>query len=74
MGFLVNVFCYLFVALVGVWVGWQARKNNTTTQGTLVIVRDAVDGETYTGLYMSESLMNGLKTGDYVWLKIEVRQ
>ena len=74
MGFFVNVLCYLFVALVGVWVGWQARKNNTTTQGKLVIVRDEVDGETYTGLYMSESLMNGLKTGDYVRLKIEVRQ
>lgn len=74
MGFIVNALSFLFVALVGVWVGWQLRKDNTNTHGKLLIVKDEVDGEIYTGLYMSESLMNSLKTGDYVYLKIEVRQ
>ena len=74
MDFFITILCFLLAAAVGVWVGRQTKKDKTETQGKLVIVRDQTDGEIYTGLYMSQSLMDSLKTDDHIQLEIEVRQ
>ena len=73
MDFFITILCFLLTAAVGVWFGRQSKKD-VETQGKLVIVRDQTDGETYTAIYMSQALMDSLKTGDHIQLEIEVRQ
>ena len=74
MDFFITILCFLLTAAVGIWVGRLTKTDKTETQGKLVIVRDQTDGETYTAIYMSQSLMDSLKTDDHIQLEIEVRQ
>lgn len=74
MSFVINALCFIFVAFIGVWAGYQIRKDQEQTQGKLVIVRDNIDGETYTALAMGHVVMDSLQDGDRIYLDVEVRQ
>lgn len=71
--------CFIFVAAIGVWLGHDLTKRSMNNQldepkGTIVILRDEVDGERYIALAMAPYLMETLKDGEQIRLAVEIRQ
>lgn len=71
--------CFIFVAALGIWVGHDLTKRSMNSQldepkGTIVIVKDEVDGESYIALAMSPFVMETLKDGEQIRLVVEIRQ
>lgn len=75
----VAALCFIFVAALGVWVGHDLTKRSMKNQldgpkGTIVIVKDEVDGERYVALSMAPYVMETLKDGEQIRLDVEIRQ
>lgn len=78
MSLFISAVCIIFICLIGVWGGVMLRIHyEEMTQkhyGKLIIVRDEIDGETYTALAMDPLVMTALEDGNHVDLVVEVRQ
>jgi len=78
MSLFISALCIIFACLIGVWGGVMLRMHyeemTRKHYGKLIIVRDEIDGETYTALAMTPLVMSALEDGDHVELAVEVRQ